>query len=209
MPKIQKIYVRQNWVEKQVRPAPIYEYSYDFANKSNTQVTNDWWTFIMWNNYTSYSSDWMTSTSAQSIMLKREDLSQYLTNAKKVILTFTSKWSDYWLWYRLYRVATSSTRADITWTYIDYSSSAKIEWHIYWTSWNQSVTRNDYINRWVTQTCVIDFDNKKMTITNDVWFSKELTMTDTQISNIKNNSIWHYTWPYLNCYLKSLKITIY
>lgn len=58
--KVNKIYIYQNWQEKQVRPKQIFEYSYDFRGKTISQLTADW--FIVWS-WGSCDSEWFYTNS--------------------------------------------------------------------------------------------------------------------------------------------------
>jgi len=193
----------------------VYEYSYDFRGKSISTIKNDWWNFILWESSASSTSDWLYwgTTLDKGTILKRETLSTILPTSNKVIMTLLAKTDYANVSTRLYRLATSSQRIDITWTSYQVpssrdSSSDYIQWHIYGTATNQSITRSNYANKWVTTTCTIDFTNKQMIITDSVWFSKTIALTDTQVNNIKNNSIWHLIWLWAYAYIWSIDILV-
>lgn len=180
----------------------VYEYSYDFANKSVSQLQNDWWTFVYieWNTPPTFSSDWITNWTSvywgNTVLITRTWISSYIANANKVTLIFTWKTQWWQISHKFYRVANSSTRSDTTWGYIQVTSiyfqdqKSAVYWWIYGESGYENINPSTYNNVMVTQTCVLDFINKTMTITDTLWFSKVLTLTDTQINNIKNNTIY-------------------
>lgn len=193
----------------------VFEYSYDFRNKTISQLESDGWDFFYNKSYASGTADWVYwgTTLNQSVMFKQENLSTKLPNAKKVTITTVTK-SDYtWIWARLYRVATSTTRSDITWMTYQVPSSRdsnpdRISYWIYGTQSNVSITRSNYANKPITQTFIIDFEENKMYLSNSEWYTNTVTLTATQSSNIKNNSIWYYlsTWAYW--YFQSFNIVI-
>ena len=187
----------------------VFEYSYDFRNKSNTTLTNDGWNIFYNSSYATYNSYWITTnTAGQSVTAKKEVLSSIMPNAKKVTLSFT--WTIVWYdWFRLslYKTATSSTRDGVSWPFFN---SDTTQTTIYWTHTTDYVT-----NSWlITITTVLDFTNKTWKTTNTNWYSKTWTLTDTQISNIKNNSIGFYIFTSVNnnisnrWWLQSISVTV-
>jgi hypothetical protein len=179
--KIKRILVRQNWQEKQVRPAPLYEYEYTFKWKTVSQIQNEF-TLQSWS--LNVNSDWFTWSSSQDCLLIKSIPS--LSTAKKIIITWTmvvnslmvsNNASFFWIW--------SSSGYVIN----------RVEWSTY--SWiNVAVkTNGTVVNgnavwntvQWTyTQTLTIDLENKQV-IGAVPWFSNStLTLTDAQITAIRS-----------------------
>lgn len=187
---------------QQVRPAPLYKYEYDFRNKNATTLANDWWINVLWAaSGLTYNSDWIHNSWSpyENVLLKIEWISSVIANAKKITLNMVWK-SSFWQVSLSFReVATSSSRTGTTWIYFqrwDYNNPCAVYWWIYWTSAYQTVSASTYYNTWFWQTWVFDFVNKTLTITDTLWFSNVVTLTDTQISNIKTKmtNFWFALW---------------
>lgn len=198
--KVKKIYQWSN----QVRPAPLYKYEYDFRNKTISQLESDGWVFLKDKSVASITSDWLFAwnNNDNTVIIKKDWLQSMIQSANKITIKFKWKTTFWQLSSRIMVTATSSSRTNPTWWYIQLASSIgawdSVYRYIYWTSSYQTITKSSYDNIMFTQTCIIDFVNKTLSITDDIWFSKTVSLTDTQISNIKNNStclmpaVWWY-----------------
>ena len=182
------VYVWTN-ILKNAYIGEVYEYSYDFRGKTISQIKADGWTFFYNAGDEAVNSYWLSVTSnfGDSVMAKIENLSWKLTNAKKI--TIALSWTNptyYAIRYSLYRIATSSQRTDITWPRIAYNN---LQTHIYWVS---TTTSSLSLTSYHTATTVIDLEAKTWITTLDTWTTQNWTLTDTQVSGIRNNTIWFY-----------------
>ncbi len=185
--KIKRILV---WTQ-QVRPIALYSYSYDFRNKSTSTLTSDGWNIFTNSSHMIFNSDWFTTDNAQyAVMAKIEnsDITTALQTSTKVTLSFTAKIINTFGWrMSLYNTATSSTRSWVTWPQAS-NGGSQIQTTIYWTN----ITDSRTINSTMTVTTVLDFTAKTWNTTATDGYTRSGTLTDTQISNIKNNSNWFY-----------------
>ena len=151
-----------------------YEYSYDFRNKSTSQITADGWTY---DNAPSFNSDGMYYNNWPSRNTKI--LNYNISSAKKITLkaNFKITWSTYALGVVLIKVS------DVTYNtgmYIDGSPVQQVQISgsvvtQYWTSKSS----------WTyTETMEFDFENKTYTFSG--LFASSWSLTDSQISWIKN-----------------------
>jgi len=172
------------WREKQ-----SYEYSYDFRNKTVALMQADGWNIFLNSSYAIFNSNWLnTSDKNYSIMAKIENLNDIISNSNKITLSFTGAITNtFWGRLSLYNVATSSTRSGVTWPFAS-NWASQIQTTIYWTNTTDSRT----VNSTMTVTTVLDFTAKTRETTATDGYSRSGTLTDTQISNIKNNSNWFY-----------------
>ena len=169
--KVKKIYV---W-DKQVRPAPLYEYSYDFKNKTTTILANDGWTNISW---ATINSSWITFSSWNDIRNEASWLWTAMSSAKKV----TMKWSfirnstSNTLWFTLLKLNTTSQ----TGAYADNNWYAITCWWSTVQRITSAIPASTY-----TFTLTYDFVNKEVKV-NFPWINTNTyTLTDTQIANAK------------------------
>ena len=191
---------------QQVRP--VWKYSYDFRNKTVSQIQSDWWVTRMW----SYSagSSWIY-TNRDAIIWFAVDCS----NAKKIIMTWTanSARASYW-WVSIWLMTTVTTQtsdagfglygtannpASAVTVYCNWS---RVNWNDIWVirPWPHTVTMTlDLVNK----TFVWNVPN--------IWTSTQ-SLNDTQISAIKNMKwfcIYFSTWNTTTVTLSDVSITIY
>ena len=166
----------------------VYEYSYDFRNKSLSQVQNDWWTLQEWSGAVAFNANWVY-LSSKSYNLRMWNVKWPWTNANKIIMTMTA---TVWTWSATFKLSTSDN-ADTNTTGINIDSNwNKQVLAIYWTSYTFS-----WLSSWTyTQKVVLDLLNKTYTLsctwkTDNTW-----SITDAQIAWIKANSktVWVYIW---------------
>ena len=69
----------------------VYEYSYDFRNKSTSQITADGWIVVSWTPSTS--SDWLKSSDGAIVLY---NIGNAMTNATKI--TLTCSWKHWISW---------------------------------------------------------------------------------------------------------------
>ena len=193
--KIKRIYV---WTTK-VRP--VWKYSYDFRNKSTSQITNDWWTYSAWTT-PYFESNWVYG----DIVRLAYDISSHISNAKKITIQF-SAWivSSWWAWVRLAKTVTSSSRVWLTWPW--YNTNSETYMQIYDTNNSYS-----WLSNWTyTFNWVIDLAAKTWSLSITWKTTQTWTLTDTQVSNILNNTTKLFVFTTYNsssAAVSDLKLTI-
>ena len=181
---------------------PVWKYSYDFSNKTQAQIQSDWWTFWGTSNFSSNSD----GISWNPIRVGY-DISQYVPTANKITMSFVcSLYNSAAAWLRLIKANGDYTWA--TWLFVTtWSSNYRVP-VIYWTSWTNVTPYSNWV---YTNTVELDFVNKTY-VSKSTWLSDiNLTLTDTQISNIRNNIGVMYAYvDYANgtWHLKSVSIKI-
>jgi len=108
--KIKRILV---WTQ-QVRP-PITSFTYDFANKSVSTLTNDWWERPDWSSGVSFSSAWMYKSGSG---YKRAIYPMSFAWANEITITwhiYNSSDRDFAMWLEYYNGSTWNT-ATIMWS---------------------------------------------------------------------------------------------
>ena len=165
-----------------------YEYSYDFRNSSTSQITSDGWSYSAW----ATPSFWTYGVYGNPARLSY-DISAYISNAKKITISFNAKTSSSsWWWVRLAKTVTSSTREGLTWPWYNGASDTYIDIYSNGHTFS-SISAGTYNFKWI-----IDLENKtwRLSIT---WKSDQTwTLTDTEVSNIINNTtkLFVYdSWP--------------
>ena len=167
---------------------PVWKYSYDFRGKSTAQIQADGWQIVT--GTPSFWTYWMY----WSLVRLKKDISQYMATAKKITLkyscTISSSSSIHW---GLWKTVTSSTRE---WLTRHYTSTYSNDWsiQIYDTSsvYSESISANQTYN-WELE---IDLINKTFTAKQTWKSNKTGIITDTQISNIRNNTT--VMFPYVD-----------
>ena len=165
----------------------LKNYSYSFIWKTISWIQQDWWTLFLNSSYAQITAYWLSSINAESIMIKQENLSSILPNAKSVELQMTVSLLSSDSAYRIsmYRTADQYSRADVSWPWISRTQSQTT---VYWTNYTDSHSSSSTL----TITTTFDFVNKTWKTETTNWYSRNWTLSDTQISNIKNNSKWLY-----------------
>lgn len=159
----------------------VYEYSYDFRNKSTSQITADGWTVV--SGSASFNSNWLYSTS-NPFRLKKDWFLTHIANANKVTLTLNynlAAWNIYWA---MAKTLTSSGGTWISGTTTDLAWTQQRSLVVY-----QDATRVSWMAAWkYTTKCILDFVNKTAIGTITWYADLTRTLTDTEISNIKWNT---------------------
>ena len=186
----------------------VYEYSYDFRNKSITTLNNDWWSIPEWQSYVSFDATWMKLTGLPC-KLKKSLPSWILSTAKKI--TLVSSWQNNWYSARfaLASVVQSWSSANSTWWYADTRTGTRII-ELYGTQYSTSW----WFYTWsYTMKSIIDLENKIATLS-ITWYSDiTQSITDAQITNIRNNSPLLYIYSYsvstsTTIYCKDVSVSI-
>lgn len=160
----------------------VYEYSYDFRNKSVAICQADWWVFST-TSWRTFNSNWITWNSTfWTIMITPSGLSTALSNAKKVTLVidqFKNANSNNNRWRDLISSSNSQasgSKADFT-TIVTRVNATNIY------SGNYTIANGEYI-----VTTIIDLENKKLSINYPWIMSREDSINDTQIAAVKTLS---------------------
>lgn len=189
--EVQRVMLRKNGVEKQVRPEPdYYEYSYTFKWKTTGEIWNEWTTLVGWI-YTN--SDWLTWPDGADLRIKKDIPS--LATAERIIISCTDVvntngtnaigiWIGAWTWW-----GTSQTSFSVQWSsyngvFVEFDNGTNYKGNIvgYATVWTHNPT------------FTIDLRNKLLTGTLS-WFSNStLALTDSYISTIRQ-----MTYLYVYC----------
>lgn len=203
--KVNKIRLGTN----QIRPA-TYSYSYDFRNKTTTQVTNDGWSTF--NDVRSWSvdSNWVHIV-WYPWNLKKTIGNSYFQNAKKI--TIESHFNIQTYATNIYITATSGSSSVISnsWSNIDTRQSfRKIIFN--WGPVNQT---NASIPYWEYDSKVVfDLVNKTATLSLSWYADTTASLTDADITDVKNNVtdllIWFYNDSNSNTasYVRNILLTI-
>lgn len=193
------VYIYQSWTEKELKNAyigEVYEYSYDFRNKSSIILTNDWWTQQSWN--IAFNSDGIYLTSSSQNLILSRNLGASLSSAKKIKITQYSKESSTWSTIvALSTWATISQANTWTWPIMDINGGYQ-QYDIYWSVTNATtISSGTY-----TQSLTLDLVNKTAVLSCTWKTDQTITITDTQITNILTNSeylilyIWSGSWTW-------------
>ena len=182
----------------------VYEYSYDFRNKSIATCQSDWWSFSSTSTVT-INSDWLNwGTPPTNVYCTPSWLTTALSSANKVTMEMmlykgSKSWND-WTNAVFYLSWPSSMSSNWTgWTSgYDVNSNYVIGWRVLSTvvySWNYNSTPNGTYKL----TTVIDLANK--TINTKYWSIANLSwsLTDAQISTIR-------TLKYLRIYVDTTAV---
>lgn len=163
----------------------VYEYSYDFRNKTASQVTNDWW-ILSRGSLQINTNGLYSSGSVNEINLLSNKLNTVLATAKKItyhVLWRHGSWTadlncqiTTWLY---------PNQSKSTWVYNSYSSYNSYTY--WWTSTSFTHTPTTWV---LEYTYELDLVAKTMTLTYQQWSSSIFTntMSDTAITNIRTNN---------------------
>lgn len=166
----------------------VYEYSYDFRNKSSTQVTNDGWELTRWT--LALNANWLYWTSGDwnELYIQLTKMNTALANANKVTLKMLGKHWNSWtasnsffIMQGKYPNATKST-----WLYYTYGSSNSY----YYGGTPKSFTYTQPSSWTAEYTYEVDLQAKTVTLTFIQWGSGVFTtnISDTDVTNIRTNN---------------------
>lgn len=200
--KLKRIMMRPNGVEKQVRPK-TWTFTYDFVNKTTTQLANDGWTNA--SNLTTW-ANWVTANSWTAIFNQISWLWTAMANATKLKIEYTM----YQWWSTGGNVCWVTL---ITWTdaYTQTGSYASYYW--YWAMCGTNVeimsgTAAAYntVGEW-TLTAEYDFTTKVATVNFPNVYSWSASFTDAMLATARTNDTIRIPLEKYR-YIKSLSITI-
>lgn len=192
--------------DAQVRPSKC-EYSYDFRNKSATDLSNDWWTVVAWTLETS--AYWITSPVGRDVHIWKSGLD--LSNANKITIIFTSVWdrddgtgsyTQFWL------MDTNFTfQNDTTLVLSSGYTTSKVNIVVGWTATDGTSIWNIWQSTYAS-TFEVDLVNKTLTWTVPWLWVSTLSLTDAQVTTIRwLTNIWGYTTQH-TFYIQDMSITI-
>ena len=199
--KVNKIRVGTNIVR------PVYKYSYDFRNKSISQIQSDWWVTREW----SYSagSSWIY-TSRDTVIWFPVDCS----NATKITMTWTANASNTTTsWFSIGLMTTVTTQTSDAWIWL-YGTFNSPSWAVsVYSNWSRANWNDIWaIRPWTyTATVVIDLLNKTISWSVPNKWTSTLSLTDAQVSAIKSMkwfNIYLSTWNTYTVTLSDVSITI-
>lgn len=175
----------------------VYEYSYDFRNKTLSQIQADG--FSVWEWTVKLNANGISSNTSNARIIVNHSI-QSLNNAKSLTIIqncILSSWSN--------SIRLNGTwRTYATWIYMDDTQNQQL------LQIGGNNTTYSWISAWTyTQKLVINFESKIATLS-CTWKSDQTkTITDTEINNIYNNINNIETYVYgSNCYIKDFSIVI-
>ena len=187
------VYIWTSGTLKNAYIGEVYEYSYDFRNKTNSQLQTDWWTLDD-SSHTAYNSNGVYSTTNVTVRATRSLPS--LVNAKKItfnevmVVASTSYGSG--ASFRSY-TGTTATKQKIFWIIVNKDQGYNMKWG-YVVSSTQNFKQDITTTGTKTNSLVYDLVNKTITYTLD-WTTYTGTLTDSNITDIKsNNGVFIYVW---------------
>ena len=189
------VYLYQNNTEKVLKNIYIgeykaYEYSYDFRNKTTTQLTNDWWTIQSWSIW--INSGWIYVSSAWNPIVLNTTPIVSLSEAKKVTITEVGTWSNAWASYIWF--ATSTWRWWSGWifagTTLDTNSG------VYGWSCNSTVKTASWISWWTyTIKVTLDLESKTMWVSCTGKSDLTQALSDADVSVFRSMPyVWFNIW---------------
>ena len=202
------VYIWTSGVLKNAYIGEVYEYSYDFRGKTESQIYNDWWS--KFRGSVQINSSWITALSGTDFVLTYP---VNLSSANKITvqasIVFNSSYTGtghamiYWL------SSTSTPQQNNAVFFIASSASYGGTRTRIVANW----TASEWTNVWwigkssYTPNLIIDLTNKTMSWIVD-WKISTYTLTDTQVSNIRNlNGIYLYCTQ-ANFYISNVKLTV-
>ena len=186
---------------------PPFIYSYDFRNKSASDLSNDWWT-TRWT--LSTWSSWVSSPIGADVnLLHSVDLSV----AKKITITSS-----------IINNNSQGGKAFIFWLWIDNSSTwytNAVNFYVVDSSYGwtkvqilQSWTTTNWTNIWYiwtssyTPIIIIDLENKLITWKINWYSDSTLSLTDSQATAIKSYWCLNLYTTQNNFYIQDVSITV-
>lgn len=177
----------------------VYEYSYDFRNKTTTQLANDGWTNV---SSATVNSNWITFSSWTAIFNQLSWLSSRMATANRLVLTYT-------MWY----ASSSNAVAGLTLMNNNNDNSGQTWWYLNQSAYEVLINNSSLLvgSHWtlswdLTNTFNYDLVNKQCSITFQWLYNNTVSITDAQISWIRN--LAYIRCPIATMYLKKISITI-
>ena len=161
---------------------PIFEYSYDFRNKTQATVEADGW--VCTNNTPAFDSNWVWPITWNKDVYLHNDLWSNLNDAKKVTYTVKYVWGDNQGWW-FYSV-NNSNNTNSNWFY-----SQWILRSIFFNASDIWSTNSASDATWTfIETVVLDLVNKTYDLSWHLVYN--WTLNDTQISSIKSTTTFFF-----------------
>lgn len=167
----------------------VYEYAYDFRNKSSTQVTNDGWELTRGTLALNSNGLYWTSSSWNELYIQLTKMNTALANAKKITMTLLGKHWNSWDTGNSFMCAQWKypNASKYTWLYYNFGSG-----NVYFY-WGTSIyfTQTQAVSWGVCEyTYVVDLVWKTATLTFIQWSTNTYThsISDSDITNIRTNN---------------------
>lgn len=183
------VYIWTSWELKNAYIGEVYEYSYDFRNKTSTQVTSDGWELTR--GTLALNANWLywTSSSWNELYIKLTKMNTALANAKKMTMTLLGKHWNSWDTGNSFFTAQWKypDASKFTWVYNNFGSANQ---YYYWGS-TIYFTQTQAVSWWTCEyTYVVDLVWKTATLTFKQWSTNTYThsISDSNIANIRANN---------------------
>ncbi len=198
------VYIGTSGELKNAYIGEVYEYSYDFRNKTLSQIQSDGWTY-WWSATPTINSWWITipsdsNESWSKLYCSPSWLTSALSTANKITMNMyfyqwtTSSNSSDGVFYLAWPSSYTTNGTWMGWWIINnYEIFSRILWADLYR-WIYTVSSWEYV-----QTIVIDFINKNMRMVLGSIMDVTRTITDSQIATIK-------TLKYLRVWAKNNKV---
>ncbi len=179
---------------------PIFNYSYDFRNKTTSDLSTDWWLNTSW--LTTW-SDWITSSSWIDVRRSVSWLTTALSTAKKLRLEAQT--------YIQYTWSCVSWLVLTEW--LDYTKQC---WFYYDANWfsieiNGDDNRTTHVKSTGVKNITVEYDFENKTYSGDYVGGNgtfSWTITDTQIAGVRNLGYIYMPLERYS-YIQTISITIY
>lgn len=177
----------------------VYEYSYDFRNKTASNLISDWWTFTTWQSQFTSDSNWCWRNSTSSDTRAKIELGNKFANAKKITVTTNIYVNKVATWDSITFAIYTTSWSNGTWLYM-----WGIAWN--WASWyvltyperTTSIQSQTFSTGALTFVSTYDLENLTCTMTNSKGYPTQTgTITTTARDNIRaNDYLWiiFYAW---------------
>ena len=179
----------------------VYEYSYDFRNKSTSQITADGWNIAA--NHIQLWANWISGNSSTEWKVKK---TVNLLWAERCILK-TNLYISWWSWQRWwispwFANAQGSFRANWMGNWPWFWLQLNL---VSWTAWSQ-FNETVALNWQYTSTLEVDLVNNKASVTLDgVW---TITNNNPDLTTFLSEQFLSITVTYWNSWVQDIKVTI-
>ena len=185
----------------------VFEYGYDFRNKSSSQLSADWWSVLRWTLETW--SSWITSPTGKDVGLwYSRDLStvKKITMDTSIVRNRDDSYSGrgMWFWVALNTSNFCCFRVyNNWWNYTWIRVRSIIWWNVYdWTNVG-NIWTSSYNPKFI-----IDLENKTLTWEISWYSNSTYTLSDAQITAIRSMSYLTVYATQHNFYIQNVNITV-
>ena len=199
--KVKRIFVGTNQVY------PVYRYSYDFRNKTKSQITSDGWTFPN-SSTTNTGSNWISSNINDWSRVHRSVPN--ISNARKITITDQFQWSgnsDNFFWHNLWMGTTLSSSwsiSDGTLMYVNNEGRLSLD-----IAGNPSIEYSATVGIWTyNKTIELDLVNKTYSCTLSWIGTYTGSLTDSDVAQVKTNIYRWVRYGFPNIYVQTIWFTV-